>query len=121
VHPLAARRHGGYRELEIAPLADAYLDELMEELPVASERVLRIQARRLARLELLGRFEDRNGVLRNKRRGEPFAATLLAEKISSAFIRTHAELEAQSGHVDPNGGLAAITRELTSNGSEADQ
>lgn len=95
VHPLAARKHGAHRAAEIAPLAASYSDELLDELPNASERVLRIQSRRLARLELLGRFEDSHGVLRNKRRGEPYAATLLAEKLSSAFIRTHIDLEVQ--------------------------
>jgi hypothetical protein len=95
VHPLAAVKHSAWRELEIAPLAATYLEELMVELPNASERILRVQSRRLARLDLLARFEDRNGVLRNKRRGEPFAATLLAEKISTSYIRTHVDLEAQ--------------------------
>lgn len=111
VHPLAAVKHNAYSESAVAPLADAYLAELMVELPTASERILRIQARRLARLELLGRFEDERGVLRNQRRGEPYAATLLAEKISTSYIRTHTDLEAQAAG-NGGGGRAPTLAEI---------
>jgi hypothetical protein len=123
VHPLAAVKHGAHRETEIAPLAESYLAELLVELPTASERVLRLQARRLARLELLGCFEDKHGVLRNQRRGEPFAATLLAEKITSAFIRTHAGLEAQQREAGDTRGretLASIAAELAAGDNGGD-
>lgn len=122
VHPLAAVKHGAYQESKIAPLAAAYLDELMDELPSASERILRIQARRLARLELLGRFEDERGVLRNRKRGEPFAATLLAEKISSAYVKVHLGLEAQQREAGDSGRqtLADIEAELAGDAEDSE-
>jgi hypothetical protein len=103
LRPDRAVTHGGHSEGAIAPLAADYLAELMAELPTASERVLHIQARRLARLELLGRFEDERGVLRSRKRGEPFPATVLAEKISSAYIKTHTDLEAMERERKDNG------------------
>jgi hypothetical protein len=80
-----------------------YLDELRLERPGSSERVLRIQSRRLARLDLLAGHEDRHGVLRHQRRGEPYPATLLAEKIASAYIAADRDLEARERDADaPN-------------------
>lgn len=119
VHALGALKHGGKAsDATIAPLADAYLAELLAEFPTASERVLLIQARRLARLELLGRFEDQRGVLRNRKRGEPFPATVLAERISTAYLSEHARLEAGEREAGgkPRQTLAEIAAEYADDG-----
>jgi len=89
------RTHGARSEGLIAPLAEQYLAELQREFPQASERVLRLQARRLAKLERLAGWLEAHGEIRHQRRGEVFEASKLEESITAAFLTTQHRLEAQ--------------------------
>ncbi len=107
--------HGATDEKLIRPLAEQYLAELTGEFPRASERVLRLQARRLAKLDRLASYLEGTGEIRHKRRGEVFPASQLEESITSAFLSTQAKLEAQhaaSGNGNGAGSLASIAAEL---------
>lgn len=113
--------HGASSEAIIRPLAEAYLAELVKEFPKASERVLKVQARRLAKLERLGVYLDGKGEIRHKRRGEVFPASAHEERISAAYLAEHARLEAlysAGGTTDPHAALAAITAELSEDGEQ---
>jgi hypothetical protein len=114
--------HGANSEALIRPLAEEYLAELAGEFPNASERVLRLQARRLAKLDRLGSYLEGKGEIRHHRRGEVFPASALEESITSAFLSTQAKLEAQHA---ANGGrpgntLAQIEAELAGDGDGGD-
>jgi hypothetical protein len=89
----APTTHGAHSEALIRPLAEAYLAELAEEFPAASERVLKVQARRLAKLDRLGVYLDAKGEIRHQRRGEVYPASALEEKVSAAFLAEHVRLE----------------------------
>jgi hypothetical protein len=109
----AALKHGGRAETLLQPRADELLTELQQEFPAASERTLRLQARRLAKLERLGAFLEAKGELRNKRSGEIFPASQMEESLTAAFLATQAKLEAQAASargVNGNGagGLEAL-------------
>lgn len=107
--------HGASTEALIRPLAEGYLDELAGEFPSASERVLRVQARRLAKLDRLGVYLDGKGEIRHKRRGEVFPASALEEQISAAYLAEHRRLEArehEAGASKPHQTLASIAEEL---------
>jgi hypothetical protein len=92
---LRAVTHGAGSEVILRPLCEAYLAELAEEFPEASERVLKLQARRLAKLDRLGTYLEKHGEIRHQRRGEVFPASSLEETITAAFLATQAKLEAQ--------------------------
>lgn len=87
--------HGAHSESLIRASAEAYLAELVEEFPAASERILRVQARRLAKMDRLGSYLEAHGEIRHQRRGEVYPASALEEKISAAYLAEHARLEAQ--------------------------
>jgi hypothetical protein len=118
----AAVTHGGNSEALIRPLAEMYLAELAEEFPSASERVLKVQARRLAKLERLGVYLDAKGEIRHHRRGEVYPASALEEKISAAYLAEHVRLELQQRAAATNGvePLAQVVAEIEAAGADAD-
>ena len=89
-----AVRHGAGSEALIRPLAETYLDELLEEFPAASERVLRLQARRLAKLDRLSSYLEVKGKIATSAAAN-VPASALEESITAAFLATQAKLEAQ--------------------------
>jgi BMFP domain-containing protein YqiC len=105
--PGGNQSHGAKSEAIIRPLAQAYLVELQREFPDASERVLKLQARRLAKLERLAGWLERKGELANQRRGTVYPASSLEESITAAFLNTQAKLEAQRTTADPYAELRA--------------
>jgi hypothetical protein len=98
-----AVKHGTRSEALIQPLAEMYLAELTEEFPLASERVLRLQARRLAKLDRLATYLEGRGEIRHHRRGEVFPASAMEESVTVAFIATQAKLEVQARDARANG------------------
>jgi hypothetical protein len=110
---LRAMQHGAASEALIRPLAETYLAELQREFPAASERVLKLQARRLAKLDRLGSYLEAHGEIRHQRRGEVFPASQLEESITAAFLATQARLEAQQREAagDPATVLARIVED----------
>jgi len=105
-----ALKHGARSEGAIRPRADELFAELLEEFPNGSVRVLRLQARRLSKLEGLGRFLEERGELRNRRLGELFPAAAMEESLTVAFLNTQAKLEAQQREAagKPAAGLEAL-------------
>lgn len=96
-------------------LAERYLAELAAEFPSASERVLRVQARRLAKLDRLATYLEGVGEIRHKRRGEVYPASALEEKIAGAYLAEHArlaELERLARAERPAAALEALADEL---------
>jgi hypothetical protein len=91
-----AVKHGTRSEAIIQPLAEQYLAELVGEFPLASERVLRLQARRLAKLDRLASYLEDRGEIRHQRRGEVFPASAIEESVTAAFLATQTRLEAQA-------------------------
>ena len=96
LRPDAALKHAGRADVLIRGRADELLAELLEEFPAASPRVLRLQARRAAKLERLAAFLEERGEFRNRRQGEVFAASAIEESVTAAFLATQAKLEAQA-------------------------
>lgn len=116
--------HGASTEALIRPLAEAYLAELVGEFPSASERVLRVQARRLAKLDRLGVYLDGRGEIRHRRRGEVFPASALEEQVSAAYLAEHRRLEAverDAGAGRPGDPLARIAAELAAGEDAEDE
>jgi CRP-like cAMP-binding protein len=110
----AAQTHGAFSEELIRGSASAYLAELSREFPGASERVLRLQARRLAKLDRLASYLEGRGEIRNRRTGEVFAASALEERITAAYLVEHARLqEGERGGPAPHQALDAIVAEIT--------
>jgi CRP-like cAMP-binding protein len=112
----AARTHGAHSKPIVRDLAERYLAELLAEFPSASERVLRIQARRLAKLDRLASYLETVGEIRHKRRGEVYPASALEEKIAAAYLSEHArlaELERAAGASHPGAALEAVAVELS--------
>jgi CRP-like cAMP-binding protein len=108
----AAVKHGA-DSAAARQLAERYLAELVEEFPSASERVLRIQARRLAKLDRLATYLETVGEIRHRRRGEVYPASALEEKIAAAYLAEHERLAArESGAADPEAALHAVVAEL---------
>lgn len=110
LRPDAALKHGGRADALTRGRADELFAELSGEFPNASERVLRLQARRLSKLEGLGRFLEERGELRNRRLGEAFPAAAMEEQVTAAFLATQAKLEAQQREAadKPAAGLEAL-------------
>jgi hypothetical protein len=110
---LRAMKHGAQTESIIGPLAERYFAELVEEFPGASERVLKIQSRRLAKLDRLSAYLEKHGEIRHQRRGEVFPASTLEEQITNGFLQTQERLERQqrAHHRDPAAVLARIVQE----------
>jgi CRP-like cAMP-binding protein len=114
--PSGALQHGAHSEALTRPLAETYFAELRAELPSASERVLRIQARRLAKLDRLATFLEQTGEIRHKRRGEVYPASALEERVAAAFLAEHVRLEDMqrtTGATDAEALLAAVVAEIT--------
>jgi hypothetical protein len=108
--------HGAYSEELTRATAEQYLAELTEEFPTASERILRVQARRLAKMDRLGTYLEGRGEIRHARRGEVYPASALEEKISAAYLTEHARLEAQQREattLSPQQALARIVAATT--------
>ena len=97
--------HGASSESRVGPLRSEYLAQLKLEFPAADERVLIVQAGRLAKLELLERFVDERGVIRHRRRGDTFPAVALAERITQGFLATQQQLEARRDAGGPRDGF----------------
>ena len=113
LRPENSTKHSGRSEVLIQPLAERYFAELLGEFPSASERVLRLQARRLAKLERIGAFLEQKGEISHQRRGEVFPAALIEESTTSAFLATQAKLEAQAREARKSGAApAALAGEL---------
>lgn len=113
--PGAHVTHGAHHEAEIQASAMTYLAELVGEFPGASERVLRLQARRLAKLDRLATFLTGRGEIRNRRTGDVFAASTLEERITAAYLAEHARLEQlqrERGSANPIGALESVADEL---------
>jgi hypothetical protein len=109
--PSPATAHGAYSEAKVRPLRERYLAELRVEFPSASERRLRLQAHRLAQVELIGRFTDERGVIRSTRTGEVFAAAALGERLAASYLAEHDRLEAQDRE-RPGGAGGKALREI---------
>jgi CRP-like cAMP-binding protein len=110
--------HGAHSESLIRATAEAYLAELQEEFPAASERVLRLQARRLAKLDRLASYLERKGEIRHQRRGEVFPASALEEKIAAAYLAEHDRLEQQQREAAAPNTQQALAHDLAAS-SEA--
>jgi hypothetical protein len=108
----SAVKHGTRSEVLIRPLAEQYLAELVGEFPDASERVLKLQARRLAKLERIASFLEERGEIRHQRRGEPFPVAALEESVTAAFLSTQAKLEVQAREAGRGGRRGAPTGDL---------
>lgn len=112
--PNAAATHG-LRSAEVATLAESYLAELLLEFPTASQRVLRLQARRLAKVELCARYLNEHGLVRSKRTGAVRQVAEFEETLTKGFLAEQARLEERQRLVNGHGGasLEAIATELT--------
>ena len=106
----SAVTHGAHSDALTRPLAEQYLAELLEEFPTASERVLQLQARRLAKLDRLASYLERKGEIRHQRRGEVFAASALEERVATGYLATHDRLEQERERV--NGKPSRLEEEL---------
>jgi hypothetical protein len=101
--PGPALKHGAYSEGTLAEVRARHLGELREEFPQASERILLLQAGRLARLEvLMGFFGDLGLQALVDGKGKPRATTLLMGQLETAIERTHWALSGEA----PSGGGA---------------
>ena len=110
------QRHGALSEGQVQPLAQQHFDQLVQQFPNADRRLLEIQSRRAAQIDLLTEWMHENGLLHKatKRRGDVWGAVAFAEKLASAFERQHLVLEQQreAGTASPHDALAEIVREL---------
>jgi len=104
----AKTTHGALSEALIQQATTMYLAELSREFPGASERVLRLQARRLSKLDRLASYLEGRGEIRNRRTGEVFAASALEERITGAYLATHERLEQQREQVGTGSPLAGL-------------
>jgi CRP-like cAMP-binding protein len=112
----SAVKHGTRSEALIRPLAEMYLAELTGEFPQASERVLRLQARRLAKLDRLASYLEGRGEIRHQRRGDVFPASAMEEQITASFLATQGRLEVQAR--ETNGKPAAGLEQLRQRGAQ---
>lgn len=119
--PTSATKHGAYSDAAIRDLRREHLAELAAEFPSASRRELLILAHRIAQLDKLAEHADRYGVLRDKRRGEPFPAATLAEKLASSVERQIAALleRERTAGKPPAGDLDAHLAALSAASEEA--
>jgi hypothetical protein len=101
--PQARVTHGMHSQAgkaRVAELAETYFAELSASFPNSSEYQRRIQARRLAKMDLFAQFVNERGVIRHRRRGDVFPAHVEEERLASAFERREdlmLEVERQHG------------------------
>ena len=87
LQPRAAAKHHAYDAAALRPARERYQSELSARYPSAGEDEIAIQATRLAQCELLQRYLDERGVVRNRSRGDVFPAALLLAQITQAYER----------------------------------
>src|SRR5947207_14338264 len=88
--PNAAAIDGGYSKGQLASLRGRYVVELQQRFPSADRSEIALLAHRQAQLAVLGAWQDRRGLLADQRRGVPFPAVQLHERIAAAFERQYA-------------------------------
>lgn len=112
LRPDAALKHGARSEVAIRGRADELFAELSGLFPSASETTLRLQARRLSKLESISRFLEERGEIRNRRLGEPFPVSAMEESLTAAFLSTQGKLEAAEREAGRGGRRGAPTGDL---------
>jgi hypothetical protein len=86
--------HRANSEIAIRPLSTVYLAELQKDYPSESERVLKLQARRLAKITLRAEYLDgRPSEILNKRTGKINPAAMDEEALTKAFLAEHDRME----------------------------
>jgi hypothetical protein len=123
--PGPALKHGASSEATLAEVSARHLVELRKEFPQASERILLLQAGRLARLEvLMGFFGDMGMQALVDRQGKPRATTLLMGQLENSVERTHRELSGEGasgdGAADPYEAYRRIVEERGGGNGDGD-
>lgn len=105
--------HGAFSERKIAPLREVHEASLRQQFPAVDERLLGLQAHRMAQIELLVTWCDQHGIV--KRGGEVYNAARFAEQLTRGFEsqfvvlrQMQAEADAKAGQVDWTAHLTAL-------------
>jgi hypothetical protein len=104
--PGPAMKHGAYSAATLAQLRTRHLEELRARFPDADDTLVRLQAQRLSRHQVLTDFFDQAGLAGLiQTDGKPREAALLISRLEDAIERCHARLSgeggANGGGVDP--------------------
>jgi hypothetical protein len=117
LRPDAAVKHGARSEAIVQELSSGYQRELRERFPAESDYWVTLQARRMAKIKLIGEYlEKRPSIVLNLRTGKLNPAAAEEESLSKALL---ADLErADARRRDAGGSPAAGLEALRQRGAQ---
>jgi hypothetical protein len=111
--------HGAHSEARIAPLRAVHLAALRDQFTAVDERLLSVQAERMAQYQLLTAWLDANGLVKDgasvTTRGQVYSAATFAETLARSFEKQFdrlREIQAEADAVDPAVAMESVVAEI---------